>query len=243
MISSGQYSRSLYKLTFGAIIMSTWIEQLDKLIQAKHMLLHPFYQAWTKGKLSKATLQEYAKDYYHHIKGFPTYLSSLHSRSEDLQIRKALLHNLMDEEAGEPNHLELWRNFTYTLGVTEEELEHHEPKEAVQALVQHFKENCKGHSSIAPGIAALYCYESQIPTICKTKIEGLKTWYGFSDPEGYRYFSEHETADIEHSREERQLLLDLVQPHEEELVLRVVDRTLQALEDFLSSFEHCAACA
>lgn len=36
-----------------------FLKKLDIQIQAKHLLNHPFYQAWTKGELSRECLKEY----------------------------------------------------------------------------------------------------------------------------------------------------------------------------------------
>ncbi len=216
--------------------MKDWISQLEELIKKNHMLSHPFYQAWTCGHLSKETLQEYAKEYYHHVKAFPTYLSALHARSDDMEVRKSLLNNLIDEEAGTPNHPDLWRNFALSLGVTQEELDHHTPAPATRALIDQFRKICSNAPLLA-GVAALYSYESQIPSICETKIEGLKKWFGMNNPEGYRYFTVHQTADVEHAEEEKALLMKLVRPKEVDAVLESVEKTLTALWNFLSSFK------
>src|SRR5262249_12842511 len=155
-----------------------------------HMLSHPFYQAWSCGALTKAVLQAYAKEYYQHVKAFPTYISALHSRCDDLEMRKCLLTNLIDEESGYPNHLDLWKSFALAIGVDQKELDIHKPQATTEELINHFHNNCRSQP-LAVGLATLYSYESQIPAICQTKIEGLKKWYGLKDPESYRYFSVH----------------------------------------------------
>ena len=86
------------------------------------MLKHPFYVAWTEGKLSKSVLAEYAKQYYAHVRAFPTYVSGVHSRCDDVSIRQQLLENLIEEERGEENHPELWLRFAEALGVTREDV-------------------------------------------------------------------------------------------------------------------------
>jgi pyrroloquinoline-quinone synthase len=48
-------------------------------------------------------------------------------------------------------------------------------------------------------VAGLYCYEKQIPAVSASKIAGLESNYGLSDPATLRYFKVHETADIEHA--------------------------------------------
>lgn len=131
-----------------------------------------------EGELTKEQLQAYAKDYYLHIKAFPKYLSAIHSRCDDLEARKLLLDNLMDEENGYPNHIDLWKQFVFALGVTPEELEAHEPSEAAKAKVATFVRWCTG-DSLAAGVAALYSYESQIPRIAREKIRGLTEYFDF----------------------------------------------------------------
>lgn len=212
-----------------------WIDTLEKMIQVKHMLSHPFYQAWTCGHLPKETLQEYALQYYYHVKAFPSYISSLIGRTEKVDVRASLLDNFLDEVGGNPNHMDLWRSFITALGITQEKLETTFAKPAVKNLIDTFQKICT-NEPIAAGVAALYCYEKQIPAVCQTKIDGLQKWYGMTDPKGYRYFSVHETADIEHSAAEFELLNTLVNPKNKEAVLQSSEKTLGALWDFLSSF-------
>ena len=217
-----------------------WMSQLEAMIQEKNMLTTPFYQAWTRGHLEKETLQTYAKEYYHHVKAFPTYLSAVHSRCEDQAARRVLLENLVDEEAGHPNHPELWREFAIALGVSEEDLDTQQPGNAANELIATFRDICC-HEPVTAGIAALYCYESQIPLICTSKIDGLKKWYGMDNPEDYKYFTVHETADVVHAGTERQLLLDMVKPEEEKAVLESAQKILDTLWKFLGSF-HSEPC-
>ncbi len=104
---------------FGKDSMNQYLEQIDNDIAAKHLLKHPFYLAWTRGELSKETLTDYARQYYHHVAAFPTYLSAVHAKCDDQPTRKQLLKNLIDEEAGSPNHPELWLHFAEGLGVSQ----------------------------------------------------------------------------------------------------------------------------
>jgi pyrroloquinoline-quinone synthase len=51
--------------------------ELQSSIERYAMLKHPFYQLWSTGKLDVEVLREYAKQYYAHVKAFPTYMSPL----------------------------------------------------------------------------------------------------------------------------------------------------------------------
>src|SRR3989442_8271471 len=102
--------------------MNRYLDKIDNAIAARHLLRHPFYLAWTRGELSKDALADYARQYYHHVAAFPTYLSAVHAKCDDQATRKQLLFNLIDEEAGSPNHPELWKKFAEGLGVEDVDL-------------------------------------------------------------------------------------------------------------------------
>ena len=102
--------------------MKQYLEEIDNDIAEKHLLKHPFYLAWTRGELSKEALTDYAQQYYHHVAAFPTYLSAVHAKCDHQATRKQLLNNLIDEEAGSPNHPELWKKFVDGLGVEHADL-------------------------------------------------------------------------------------------------------------------------
>lgn len=210
------------------------LKEIDDKIEAKHLLKNPFYQAWNRGELTQEVLKEYAKEYYHHVKAFPCYLSAVHSHTENANTRKHILNNLIEEEAGTPNHPEMWRSFAKSLGATDEEIDSHQPSKDIQNVVSTFTDICKNQET-AEGIAALYAYESQIPPICISKIQGLKQHYGLTNPQDWKYFSIHIEADKEHAAIERQLLSQHLNPDNQSSVLQSVDRTLDALWNFLSS--------
>ena len=82
--------------------MSSTIEVLNQKIDAKHLLKHPFYVAWSKGELSLEDLQSYARQYFTHVRAFPAYLSEMHSRCEDLTSRQTIAANLADKKPSHP---------------------------------------------------------------------------------------------------------------------------------------------
>jgi pyrroloquinoline-quinone synthase len=219
------------------------LASIDNDIAEKHLLKHPFYLAWTRGELSKEALTDYAKQYYHHVAAFPTYLSAVHAKCDDQPTRKQILFNLIDEEAGSPNHPELWKQFAEGLGVEGVDLTETEKQPETKNLIETFRSVC-GNESTAEGLAALYAYESQIPAICESKIDGLKKHYGFTDPKGYEYFSVHIEADREHSASEREMLSAYVDNRNIDNVRASVHRVLDALWEMLSGVcrRHAIAC-
>jgi pyrroloquinoline-quinone synthase len=223
--------------------MNNHLDKIDNDIAEKHLLKHPFYLAWTRGELSNEALTDYARQYYHHVAAFPTYLSAVHAKCDDQAIRKQILANLIDEEAGSPNHSELWKKFTEGLGIQDVDLAKTARQPETSNLIDTFRTVC-GERSTAEGLAALYAYESQIPAICESKIDGLKKHYGFTDPQHYEYFSVHIEADREHSAAERKMLGAYVNADNIDKVRASVGRVLDAMWEMLSGVcrRHAIAC-
>jgi len=223
--------------------MNQHLGKIDNDIAEKHLLKHPFYLAWTRGELSKEALTDYAKQYYHHVAAFPTYLSAVHAKCDNQPARKQILSNLIDEEAGSPNHPELWKQFAEGLGVEDVDLEKTEKQPETRNLIGTFRSECSEQST-AEGLAALYAYESQIPAICESKIDGLKKHYGFTDPKHYEYFSVHIEADREHSAAEREMLSGYIDNQNIDNVRASAGRVLDALWEMLSGVcrRHAISC-
>ena len=106
-------------------------QKIDSIIDARHLLKHPFYVAWTEGKLSKDQLRHYAEQYFHNVLAEPTYLSAVHfntphlhseTNSGDISVRQEVLKNLISEEHGEKNHPALWKTFALALGSSDKSL-------------------------------------------------------------------------------------------------------------------------
>jgi pyrroloquinoline-quinone synthase len=213
--------------------MNQHLDAIDRQIAAKHLLTHPFYLAWTRGELSRAVLADYARQYYQHVAAFPTYLSAVHANCEDQPTRRQLLDNLNDEEAGSPNHPELWLQFAECLGVSKADAQATEKWSETKNLIDTFRSVC-AKGTVAEGLAALYAYESQIPAVSESKIKGLIENYKITAPRDYEYFSVHVEADREHSAAERQMLSEYVTDDNAAPVSAAVSRILDALWDMLS---------
>ena len=197
------------------------------------MLKHPFYVAWSEGKLSREVLQQYAKQYYAHVRAFPTYVSAVHSRCDDLDTRQMLLENLIEEEQGAENHPELWLRFAESLGVARDEVRNAELLPATKDSVARLKELTQS-ADYREGLAALYAYESQIPEVAQTKRAGLKKFYGIDDERGVSFFRVHESIDLLHKEVEQQILAkECSSPEDRQRVTAAASAGAQALWSFL----------
>lgn len=214
-------------------------ETLQAVVAEKHLLTHPFYVAWTEGKLTREHLREYAKQYFHHVLAFPTYISAIHYNTPHLSVRQELLENLVGEEQGEKNHPALWRNFALALGATEAELEETPLLETTRNLINTFREVCL-QSPFYAGMAALYTYESQIPEVATVKIDGLKQFYGMDNPADYEFFTVHQVADVYHTESTAQLIEEYaVTEAQQAEVVQTAKTAADALWRFLDGiYEH-----
>jgi pyrroloquinoline-quinone synthase len=179
------------------------LARIDALIAERHLLKHPFYRAWQEGRLSAEALRDYAAQYYRHVSAFPTYISALHSRCDDLATRQTLLENLRDEEEGRENHPALWRRFAEAVGCSEPGDGEAWPETA--GAIAGFRA-AVGEGPVVRGLAALYAYESMVPVVADEKIRGLAQHYGVQGSPGTDYFEVHRTLDVEHAASSRELL-------------------------------------
>lgn len=80
-------------------------------------------------------------------------------------------------------------------------------------------------------LAVLYAIEASQPEIARTKLEGLVAHYGFErEGPAVEYFAVHMQRDVEHAREARELIAELVQEaresHDEQFADELCERAL-----------------
>src|SRR3954466_13536038 len=217
--------------------MSSTSSMIDSKVAERAMLKHPFYQAWTEGRLSLDDLRAYARQYFHHVEAFPRAVSAVHSACPDRDGRRMLAENLAGEEgieAGKQDHASLWLMFACGLGESEDGVRMQALNPETQALIDTFR--ALSRRSYASGLGALYAYESQFPGVASAKIEGLIERYGINDEETLRFFRVHESADVEHSAVCR-TLLDRLPEGERAEAVAAGDELAGALWNFLSGVE------
>ena len=210
---------------------------IDSKVAERAMLQHPFYQAWTEGRLPLDTLRAYARQYFHHVEAFPRAVSAVHNACPDRHGRRMLAENLAEEEgidAGKQDHASLWLMFACGLGESEAGVRAQALNPETQALIETFRKLTR--RSYASGLGALYAYESQFPGVASAKIEGLVDRYGIADEETLRFFRVHESADVEHSAVCRALLDGLPEGERAEAVA-AGEELAGALWNFLSGVE------
>lgn len=209
---------------------SEFFQQLDTCIAKYDLLCHPFYKAWSAGRLTREDLREYAQDYYHHVEAFPSYLAALGMRLEDSGLRNAVLANMGDEKGVEGRkgtnpipHSELWLDFAEGMG-SSRNLEWHSPVPEIRHLIRYFH-RVASEGLPEEALAAFYAYESQVPRIAQEKEARLREQYG-ADDKTCGYFALHAEADVHHARVWRGWLEKRLAEHPE-----AADAALDAAEN------------
>ena len=101
--------------------MKHLIQEIDRIIEERSLLKHPFYQAWSDGKLTHESLAGYSKEYYQLVKAVPIFMAQLMDHVPEP------LHDEFDFNRQEEfSHISLWERFAGGLGVSYEELNNHE---------------------------------------------------------------------------------------------------------------------
>jgi len=210
-----------------------WWKEVEEILEAKSLLKHPFYQAWTMGTLTKEDLSFYARQYYQQESRFPRYVSAVHSNCPELTVRQALLENLQHEESGPENHPELWLRFAGSVGASRQSVAEAGLEGSTKSCVETFDRLTRG--SWQSGLAALYAYEAQQPAVAQTKIEGLKKNYGLASQDALGFFEVHAKIDAWHSESEKKILLEQVEknPQLKDEIKKSVSEACDALNTLL----------
>jgi pyrroloquinoline-quinone synthase len=161
-----------------------------------NVLEHPFYLRWSAGELTRDELARYSGQYRHATKAIAR-LSEIAADSAPASQRP----DLVAHAAEEADHVALWDGFVEAVGGDTGA----EPTAETQACVDAWT----AEDGFAASMVRLYAIESGQPQISLTKREGLLGRYGYSDGPATAYFRVHETRDVEHAAEVRELIAEI----------------------------------
>lgn len=193
------------------------ITRLNQIISEHDLLKHDFYLAWSKGELSREILQDYAIQYYNQVQSFPRFISRVHTHCPQIEARKILLENLVDEEIHGTDHPALWMQFAEGMGASRERVNSTKPIQETEEMVNTFYDLADNWQD---GLCALYAYECQVPAVSESKIAGLKQFYGIHDERTLEFFTAHQAYDVHHSEQVANLIERYVDPERAEAATR-----------------------
>jgi pyrroloquinoline-quinone synthase len=225
------------------------LERLDRARAEINVLEHPFYQRWSAGALSPRELADYAGEYRHAVRALAeASAAAAESAAETASaspVAAASRAGLGEHAREEASHVRLWEQFeretaaacevasgagrSTMITLSEASDAERAPLAETRACVDAW---CAGED-LLERLAVLYAIEASQPEISATKLEGLGAHYGYSD-EGpaSEYFRVHESLDIEHARQARELIERLLDEREDtqELAERMLARARAALQ-------------
>jgi pyrroloquinoline-quinone synthase len=164
------------------------LSTFDPAIASRSLLIHPFYQAWTKGELTLDQLRIYAKEYFALVQEIPGLVEDILLNAQ--REKSPLVTQIEQNRLEEIEHIGLWKRFAMSLGVAESELHAYQPTQKTQQILDKLHNLCR--KSLTSGVAAMYALERELPEIARTKKQGLMNFYGLSTPDAMAYFDEHE---------------------------------------------------
>ena len=101
--------------------MNFLISEIDRIIEERSLLKHPFYQSWSDGKLTREALAGYSKEYYQLVKAVPIFMTQL------IESAPQYMQNELDfNQQEEFSHINLWQKFAAELGISYEELNNYD---------------------------------------------------------------------------------------------------------------------
>ena len=206
------------------------IERIDYEIEKHSLLKHVFYQMWSEGKLTINHLQGYSKEYFQLVKVVPKFVENIFNVIADPSLKRAVGQNLKEES----EHIEPWIMFSTAIGVQRSDLASYKGENETNMAVSTLSQLTE--RSLEEAVAAMYAYEKELPKISRSKIDGLKKFYGVQSNEATKYLEIHEEVDVRHS-EVWKNILKTIPEEKQERALNAAISSLEAQNKLLDSVQ------
>ena len=205
--------------------MSELIKKIDQIIEDNTLLNHPFYEMWSEGKLEFQSLVGYSKEYYQLAKQVPKLMEPIVDMAPS-DVKSELISNMNEES----DHIRLWENFAFSMGISRDDLTSYQGLKKTNDAVNNLASLMKSYDE---GACAMYAFEKEIPKISKTKVEGLKNFYGLDSKDSIEYFEEHMSADIRHAASWKKIINSSSKNDDE--LLKIAKKSVDAQNLLLDS--------
>ena len=203
------------------------VQRIDSEIESRSLLKHSFYQMWSEGKLTIDHLRGYSMEYFQLVKAIPKIV-------EDIAARVTDNEDIANNAKEEAEHVEPWVRFATALGVSRHDLVDYAGTTGTNAAVARMLD--LANASLEEAVAAMYAYEMELPKISRSKIDGLKKFYGMSSEDATKYFEIHEEADLRHAQAWREIL-NKIQAGKHEAAFAAAVESLKAQNMLLDSVQ------
>jgi len=205
------------------------LARIDQARRTCNVLEHPFYERWSAGELSAEELDFYAGEYRHAVLALAEASEAVAAKAEP-EHRGGLERHAAEERS----HVALWDEFAKAASCKGQEHAQSTLTREPLGETARCAQAWTAGSDALEHLAVIYAIEAGQPEIARTKLEGLTERYGYS-PEGpaVEYFQLHATLDVEHARQARELIAELMSADEAQAQAsaeRMVSRATAALQ-------------
>ncbi|HEU4428678.1 MAG TPA: iron-containing redox enzyme family protein, partial [Myxococcota bacterium] len=164
---------------------------------------HPFWHALAAGRVSRAGLRTFARQFYLQVNEFPRAVSALHASCPYADLRRELAESVYEEETGRISgcnlpHPRLFGSFAEAVGVPWDELIRSEPLPSTAALIHWFETSTRNRSFLEGAAAIQLSAEGQVPGAFGPFARALEKHYGLAR-EAVAFWDVHEIADRDHA--------------------------------------------
>lgn len=169
--------------------------ELQKRIQRYNLLIHPFYEAWVGGTLSRAQIHNYATECQFHVAAYCSYLEQFESRLTDGELleRMRSFRTLTRAENGK-RCLALWSRFVESTGTSTRNTNIlRGPTNEIAGLIHRCFSMARYRS---PGefLASFWAHEAGLVSLFREQSIALVRYYGLSDYDTAYFSDRHESA-------------------------------------------------
>jgi pyrroloquinoline-quinone synthase len=185
---------------------------------------------WSEGKLTINNLQGYSKEYFQLVKVVPKFVENIFNAIADPSLKRAVGQNLKEES----EHIEPWIMFSTAMGVQRNDLTSYKGENETNMAVSTLSQLTE--RSLEEAVAAMYAYEKELPKISRSKIDGLKKFYGVQSNDATKYLEIHEEVDLRHS-EVWKNILKTIPEEKQERALNAAISSLEAQNKLLDSVQ------
>lgn len=210
--------------------MNNLVRDIDAEIESQSLLKHKFYRMWSDGELTREDLAGYSMEYFQLVRAVPAMVGDTRAFMTAPSAKRAA----SEIKREETDHVRLWEHFAASLGVSPSALARYRGTPKTRKAVASLREASR--ESFCGGAAAMYSIEYEQPKISRTKLDGLRSFYGMTgDEDATEYFREHEVADVRHAAFWRARLETDVAPKEQRRAVRASKLSLGAQNAILDA--------
>jgi pyrroloquinoline-quinone synthase len=197
-----------------------------------------YFKRFASGALSREQVWGHIAQHYLLIAWFPRIFSGIHTRCEDLEVRKDCARHLLVEDlgyfegrvGGTPDHDELFRRIGDDLGHARDAYDRIEPVPEMAAIIDFFR-RLAHETPWSASLCATALLEEEVVEIAQTVGGALVRHYGVRPEWGGLNYTAHEAIEKEESGETKKTILKHLRTADDRRAAEAAMREMHRLLD------------